>query len=285
MDQNEPAGSPENDLQKAIDNITNSNNASEQTFSDPVAAPSSIPDGDNGELSEPVGPFPMPSTDSTVGIVTKDEAPMASIEPLSLPNLDLPGDENSEAKIVPKPGNSSPDALNNPGPAVSPLAPTQSPASNTNTNPANPSPNPSSEASSGPDTNSAPTISPETITPGSSSTFGAPSSENSDQSDSTPPPNPLSSSPSPFGSSSDSPNLADNPDAVEIRKEILRALSPVIENTKADSSQKFRVYYETIKDLNDYSVLDKAYQAASSIQDEDERAESLLSLLESIDSM
>lgn len=61
MDQNQittnhPA---DNDLQKAIDSITNKTNI-DPVFSDPVAAPSSVPEGDTGELDEPVGPFPAP---------------------------------------------------------------------------------------------------------------------------------------------------------------------------------------------------------------------------------
>lgn len=49
----------DNDLQKAIDDITNTTNQ-DPVFADPVAAPSSIPEGDTGELAESVGPFPAP---------------------------------------------------------------------------------------------------------------------------------------------------------------------------------------------------------------------------------
>ena len=56
MDQNQTV---DNDLQKAIDDITNTTNA-DPVFSDPVAAPSSIPENDTGELASPVGPFPTP---------------------------------------------------------------------------------------------------------------------------------------------------------------------------------------------------------------------------------
>ncbi len=57
MDQNQTV---DNDLQKAIDDITNNTNI-DPVFSDPVAAPSSIPEGDTGELGDPVGPFATPS--------------------------------------------------------------------------------------------------------------------------------------------------------------------------------------------------------------------------------
>ncbi len=56
MDQNVTV---DNDLQKAIDDITQNTNA-DPVFSDPVAAPSSVPEGDTGELAAPVGPFPTP---------------------------------------------------------------------------------------------------------------------------------------------------------------------------------------------------------------------------------
>ena len=45
MDQNQSVESVDNDdLQKAIDNITNNTN-DDPVFSDPVAAPSSVPEG------------------------------------------------------------------------------------------------------------------------------------------------------------------------------------------------------------------------------------------------
>ena len=54
-----PTPTVDNDLQKAIDDITKTTNQ-DPVFADPVAAPSSVPEGDNGELAESVGPFPAP---------------------------------------------------------------------------------------------------------------------------------------------------------------------------------------------------------------------------------
>lgn len=79
MDQNQTV---DNDLQKAIDNITNDTNV-DPIFSDPVAAPSSIPEGDTGELGEPIGPFPEPK----LGIVTPAPEPIAPFEPINVPEL------------------------------------------------------------------------------------------------------------------------------------------------------------------------------------------------------
>ncbi|MBR2803178.1 hypothetical protein IKE19_01175 [Candidatus Saccharibacteria bacterium] len=61
MDQN---SSVDNDLQKAIDDITNKTNV-DPVFSDPVAAPSSIPENDTGAI-EPNGPFPEPAPEPEV---------------------------------------------------------------------------------------------------------------------------------------------------------------------------------------------------------------------------
>ena len=74
--------SVDNDLQKAIDDITNTTNI-DPVFSDPVAAPSSVPEGDTGELGEPVGPFPEPK----VATVTEAPAPMAPLESMDIPEL------------------------------------------------------------------------------------------------------------------------------------------------------------------------------------------------------
>ena len=91
MDQNQPENqainqtvdqSVDNDLQKAIDDITNTTNV-DPVFSDPVAAPSSIPEGDTGELGEPVGPFPDPK----VEMVAPAPEPIAPLESMNIPEL------------------------------------------------------------------------------------------------------------------------------------------------------------------------------------------------------
>ncbi len=99
MDQNQP--SVDNDLQKAIDDITNTTNI-DPVFSDPVAAPSSVPEGDTGELGEPVGPFPEPKLEviapapeaiapldaaSNIPDLAMPETPTAPAEPIAAPVL------------------------------------------------------------------------------------------------------------------------------------------------------------------------------------------------------
>lgn len=56
MDQDQTV---DNELQKAIDEITNTTSV-DPTFSDPVAAPSTLPEDAESEPIEPVGPFPAP---------------------------------------------------------------------------------------------------------------------------------------------------------------------------------------------------------------------------------
>ena len=82
MDQNRTV---DNDLQKAIDDITNTTNI-DPVFSDPVAAPSSVPEGDTGELGEPVGPFPEPK----VEMVAPTPEPIAPLESMNIPELKMP---------------------------------------------------------------------------------------------------------------------------------------------------------------------------------------------------
>ncbi len=72
--------SVDNDLQKAIDDITNTTSI-DPVFSDPVAAPSSIPEGDTGELGEPVGPFPEPKVEAPA------PEPVTPVAPVEMPGL------------------------------------------------------------------------------------------------------------------------------------------------------------------------------------------------------
>ena len=83
MDQNQET--VDDDLQKAIDDITTKTNI-DPVFSDPVAAPSSVPEGDTGELGEPVGPFPEPKVEA----VAPAPEPIAPLESVNIPELDIP---------------------------------------------------------------------------------------------------------------------------------------------------------------------------------------------------
>ena len=194
MDQNQTV---DNDLQKAIDNITNTTNA-DPVFSDPVAAPSSIPEGDTGELAEPVGPFPAPK----VEMVVPAPEPIAPIEPLSLPDL-----------------NAAPDAA--PAPEM-------------------------------------PAPAPEPVAPAFEPTYA---------------PAPKFSMP------------AGNLNMHQVKEAALRDLVPLLDHLNMNPSQKFNIYRNIFEDLRDYTILEPAYRAAAEIPSDQERAEALLYLVESIDKM
>lgn len=96
MDQNQTVN---NDLQKAIDDITNTTNA-DPVFSDPVAAPSSIPEGDTGELGEPIGPFPeplAPTFDLPQPIAPPAPAPIPEPTPAPTPVVETIVEPETEA--------------------------------------------------------------------------------------------------------------------------------------------------------------------------------------------
>ena len=100
MDQNQTV---DDSLQKAIDDITNTTN-SDPVFSDPVAAPSSIPEGDTGELSEPVGPFPVPPMpDAKVEMVPPAPEPIAPLQSMNIPELNIPMPTEPDLPTPPTP--------------------------------------------------------------------------------------------------------------------------------------------------------------------------------------
>lgn len=130
MDQNQTV---DNDLQKAIDNITNTTNI-DPVFSDPVAAPSSVPEGDTGELDEPVGPFPEPK----VEMVPPAPEPIAPFEPIDIPELNVPEEAPAPAP-EPTPVATPEPVIPEPTPVTAPAAPepvgtpSTTPAANLNT--------------------------------------------------------------------------------------------------------------------------------------------------------
>jgi hypothetical protein len=213
MDQNQTV---DNDLQKAIDNITNTTNA-DPVFSDPVAAPSSIPEGDTGELAEPVGPFPAPK----VEMVVPAPEPIAPIEPLSLPDL-----------------NAAPDAA----PAPEMPAPAPEPVAEVPPMPVAPAPAPA----------------PEPVAPAFEPAYA---------------PAPKFNMP------------AGNLNMHQVKEAALRDLVPLLDHLNMNPSQKFNIYRNIFEDLRDYTILEPAYRAAAEIPSDQERAEALLYLVESIDKM
>ena len=200
----------DNDLQKAIDDITNNTNA-DPVFADPVAAPSSVPEGDTGEIAEPVGPFPAPepAPEPKVEVVQPTEQ-MAPIEPISVPDI-LPPEEPA------------------PMPAPAPMPPVSEPVL-----PPAPAPEP-----------------------------------------------PMVEMPAPAYEEPASGDLSIH----QVKEAALRDLVPLLGHLDMDPIQKFNMYRNIFEDLRDYTVLESAYRAAAEIQDEGERAQALLYLVEAIDRM
>ena len=71
----------------------------------------------------------------------------------------------------------------------------------------------------------------------------------------------------------------------EVKEAALRDLAPLVGKMNIPSSQKFKIYRDMFENLGDYKVIEPAYQAAKEIEDETERAEALLYLIQSIDNM
>ncbi|MDO4508072.1 MAG: hypothetical protein Q4B65_01660 [Candidatus Saccharibacteria bacterium] len=74
-------------------------------------------------------------------------------------------------------------------------------------------------------------------------------------------------------------------DAKGVKEAALRDLAPILGKLDLAPEKKFDIYKNVIENYNDSSVLGAAYQAAGKIEDEKERAEALLYLVESIDKM
>ena len=181
MNQNQTV---DNDLQKAIDDITNTTSV-DPVFSDPVAAPSTIPEGDTGELGEAVGPFPEPK------IEIAPPAPEPAIaQPAGMPNFAAP-------------------AVEAPAPQI------------------------------------------------------------------------MNEVPGTEAFQTETPTL----NMHQVKEAALRDLIPLISKLTLEPAQKFNLYRDIFENLKDYTVLEPAYKAAKEISDENQRAEALLYLVESIDKM
>ncbi len=89
------------DLQTAIDGIASATNI-DPVFSDPVAAPSSVPEGDTGELSEPVGPFPAPEpTPAPMPEPIQQPAPAPEQPVVPAPEMAAPAPVEELAPVAP----------------------------------------------------------------------------------------------------------------------------------------------------------------------------------------
>ena len=119
MDQNQTV---DNDLQKAIDDITSTTD-SDPVFADPVAAPSTIPEGDTGELGAPIGPFPpAPAPEPKVEMIPPAPEPIAPLQSMNnIPELDIPMPPTEPAAPTPNSLPTSPTSEPTDSPASEPI--------------------------------------------------------------------------------------------------------------------------------------------------------------------
>ena len=71
----------------------------------------------------------------------------------------------------------------------------------------------------------------------------------------------------------------------QVKEAALRSLAPIADKLDISASRKFEIYKNVIDNYNDTSVLESAYHAATEIEDESERGDALLYLIDSIDNM
>ena len=71
----------------------------------------------------------------------------------------------------------------------------------------------------------------------------------------------------------------------QVKEAALRSLAPIADKLDISPSRKFEIYKNVIDNYQDTSVLESAYHAASDIEDEAERGDALLYLIDSIDKM
>ncbi len=76
-----------------------------------------------------------------------------------------------------------------------------------------------------------------------------------------------------------------DPDLDRVKTNALSDLRPIIEKIDLPASKKFLVYKEIIETTSDKACIEPAYNAAKSIEDEKERAEALLFIVESINKL
>jgi hypothetical protein len=76
-----------------------------------------------------------------------------------------------------------------------------------------------------------------------------------------------------------------DPDLGRVKTNALSDLRPIIEKIDLPATKKFMVYKEIIEATGDKACIEPAYNAAKSIEDEKERAEALLFIVESINKL
>ncbi len=76
-----------------------------------------------------------------------------------------------------------------------------------------------------------------------------------------------------------------DPDLDRVKTNALSDLRPIIEKIDLPAGKKFMVYKEIIESTGDKACIEPAYNAAKAIEDDKERAEALLFIVESINKL
>ena len=106
---------------------------------------------------------------------------------------------------------------------------------------------------------------------------------------STPDPAPVDTAVDPTDIAIPAPDLSATPsadgDLDKIKNMALSDLRPVLEQIDLPAESKFKLYKEIIESTSDKAAIEPAYTAAKAIASDQERAEALLYIIESIDKL
>ncbi len=89
----------------------------------------------------------------------------------------------------------------------------------------------------------------------------------------------------PAASAETAPVTSDNGDLAKVRESALQELIPLMDKVDITAAEKFDIYSEVIESTHDKSIIEKAFEAARNIADEKVKAESLLKLVQMIDTL
>lgn len=77
-------------------------------------------------------------------------------------------------------------------------------------------------------------------------------------------------------------NNGDNDELITVKQQALEQLSPLISHLDLPPQQKFETYMEIIRASDDKALIQPAFEAAQSIEDEDKKAQALLDVVNEV---
>ena len=69
-------------------------------------------------------------------------------------------------------------------------------------------------------------------------------------------------------------------DLMKVKNDALKELAPLVEKLDKSAEEKFALYVNILENLNDKTMVEKMYEAAKGIVDEEKKAEALLKVVE-----